>query len=141
MPADVILEMRVNVGSEPVRASREKVAKLRQRSLKFGWFEIDSFLSLISPRGTPKSHLRIGESGRKRTLSIRGIGPAKRWYCYGGFNIFTCRQMWPRFLSLFRPDRWFCITIISGKCRKCEPPTFFKAWRSKSILLLLAYVH
>ena len=39
----------------------------------------------LLPRGGPKSHLRIRDSGRKRTLSTRGIGPAKRWYCYGDY--------------------------------------------------------
>ena len=77
MPADVILEMRVKWG-------RNGIGERRKKTLNFGWFEIDSFLSLFSPRGTPKSHLRIGESCRKRTLSTRGIGPAKRWYCYRG---------------------------------------------------------
>ena len=77
MPADVILEMRVKWG-------RNGIGERRIKTPKVGWFEIDSFLSLISPRGTPKSHLRIGESGRKRTLSTRGIGPAKCWYCYRG---------------------------------------------------------
>ena len=77
MPADVILEMRVKWG-------RNGIGERRKKTPKVGWFEIDSFLSLFSPRGTPKSHLRIGESGRKRTLSTRGIGPAKRWCCYRG---------------------------------------------------------
>ena len=77
MPADVILEMRVKWG-------RNGIGERRIKPPKFGWIRIDSFLSLFSPRGTPKSHLRIGESCRKRTLSTRGIGPAKRWYCYRG---------------------------------------------------------
>ena len=77
MPADVILEMRVKWG-------RNGNGERRKTSPNFGWTGIDSFLSLFSPRGTPKSHLRIGESCRKRTLSTRGIGPAKRWYCYKG---------------------------------------------------------
>ena len=84
LAASVILGMRVKVGSKPVRASQETVAKRRQKSPKVGWIKIDSFLSLFSPWGTPKSHLRIREPGRKRTLSTRGIGPAKRWYCYRG---------------------------------------------------------
>ena len=77
MPADVILEMRVKWG-------RNGIGERRIISPTVGWFRIDGFLSLFSPRGTPKSHLRIGESCRKRTLSTRGIGPAKRWYCYRG---------------------------------------------------------
>ena len=77
MPADVILEMRVKWG-------RNGIGERRKRSPTASWFRIDSFLLLFSPRGTPKSHLRIGESCRKRTLSTRGIGPAKRWYCYRG---------------------------------------------------------
>ena len=72
------------VGSKRDRRTSENFANGRQKTLNFGWFETDSFLSLFSPRGTPKSHLRIGESCRKRTLSTRGIGPAKRWYCYRG---------------------------------------------------------
>ena len=84
MPADVILEMRVKWGRNGIGERRIKPAKFAKSRQTSAGTRIDSFLSLFSPRGTPKSHLRIGESGRKRTLSTRGIGPAKRWYCYRG---------------------------------------------------------
>ena len=65
------------VGSKRGSASSQILLKTAGR-------EIDGFGSLFCSEGPPKSHLRIGESCRKRTLSTRGIGPAKRWYCYRG---------------------------------------------------------
>ena len=67
MPADVILEMRVKWG-------RNGIGERRNNSPTVGWDEIASFLSLFSPRGTPKSHLRIRESGQKQKKNDWHVG-------------------------------------------------------------------
>ena len=139
MPADVILEMRVKWGRNGIGERRIKsptVAKFRQKS---AGLESIAFYHYSLRGGPPNPICGYGNLAEKEPYRHVGLAPPSVGTAIGGY--YVCRQMRPRFLSLFRPDRWFCIVIISGKCRKCDPQdvpnlpdTPGPAWRSKSIL-------